>query len=518
MSESPRVSVIIPCYRHAHFLGGAIESGLAQTYPNVEVVVVDDGSPDDTAQVAARYPVRCARQENRGLSAARNTGLRVSSGEFLVFLDADDRLLPNAISDGLTVFKQHPNCAFVSGDHRRVAADGSPVPTPERVSATTEHYADFLRGNYIGMHATVLYRRAPIAEAGGFDESLRACEDYDLYLRLARDFPVQQHEAIVAQYVRHDANMSHNIALMLPTVLAVLRRQWPRARANAELRRAYRDGMDAWLTYYADELVAQAKAHQRAGRRREVLRCAVLLLRFAPMRAVKLLAGRLLKKIARRNPNKIPPVGRVHFGDLRRVEPISRRFGFERGRPIDRYYVENFLAKRAAEIRGRVLEIGDNSYTLRFGGARVTRSDVLHVHDPGATFVGDLPTADHLPSDAFDCVVLTQTLHLIYDYRAALRTLHRILKPGGVLLATFPGISQLEDGEWAETWYWSFTTRAAKKMFGEFFPTIEVEMHGNVLAATAFLQGIAAEELTTGELDHCDPLYEMLITVRTTKR
>ncbi len=516
MNDSPHVSVIIPCYKHAHFLCGAIESALAQTYKNVEVVVVDDGSPDETAQVAAQYPVRYVRQENRGLSAARNTGIRECTGDFLVFLDADDRLLPNAIEAGVACFKKHPQCAFVSGDNRRVAPDGSQVATPERVLASENHYADFLRGNYIGMHATVMYRREPIVSAGGFDESLRACEDYDLYLRLARTFPTAQHDELVAEYVRHDANMSRDIGLMLPTVLTVLHRQWPHVKGDTELLGAYRDGFNAWKNYYADELIAEAKTHKNASARREMLRALVLLLRFAPGRFVSFMLRKIYRKLFAKK-SAVPKIGAVNFGDLRRVEPISRRFGYERGTPIDRYYIENFLARNSTDIRGRVLEIGDNSYTLRFGGARVTQSDVLHVHDSTATFVGDLPTADHIPSNAFDCVVLTQTLHLIYDYRAALRTLHRILKPGSVLLATFPGISQLEDGEWAETWYWSFTTRAAKKMFGEFFRDVQTESHGNVLAATAFLQGIAAEELAQSELEYRDPLYETLVTVRAQK-
>ena len=326
-----------------------------------------------------------------------------------------------------------------------------------------------------------------------------------------------QHDALIAEYVRHDANMSHDLALMLPAVLRVLGRQWPQAKLDPDLRRAYADGVKAWKDYYAQEASAQAMAHWRAGRRIEAARAVGLLVRHAPRLFFQKIARKLAGRICRPASDLVPPAGRVRFGDLRRLEPISRRFGYERGQPIDRYYVENFLARRASDIRGRVLEIGDNSYTVRFGGAGVTRSDVLHVHDPRATFVGDLPTADHLPSDAFDCVVLTQTLHLIYDYRAALLTLQRILKPGGVLLATFPGISQLEDGEWAETWYWSFTTRAARRMFGEFFSSLEIEAHGNVLAATAFLQGLASGELSPGELDFSDPLYEMLVTVRAQK-
>src|SRR5215212_1699019 len=125
------VSVVIPCYNQAHFLGEAIESVLAQSYPNFEIVVVDDGSTDDTSEVAAYYPgVRLVRQENKGLSGARNVGLARSEGEYLVFLDADDRLLHEALEAHLEHLKANPECAFVSGHYRFMAVDGSPLPTP----------------------------------------------------------------------------------------------------------------------------------------------------------------------------------------------------------------------------------------------------------------------------------------------------------------------------------------------------------------------------------------------------
>jgi SAM-dependent methyltransferase len=183
--------------------------------------------------------------------------------------------------------------------------------------------------------------------------------------------------------------------------------------------------------------------------------------------------------------------------------------------------VERFLARHAGDVRGRVLEVGDDSYTRRFGGDRVAVSDVLHVTggNPQATIVADLASADDVPSDAFDCVILTQTLHLIYDFRAAIRTVHRILRPGGVLLATFPGISQISRDEWSDRWYWAFNSRSARRLFEEVFPAsrVQVEPHGNVLSAISFLQGLAAEELRRGELDHRDPQYEVLITVQAAK-
>jgi SAM-dependent methyltransferase len=213
--------------------------------------------------------------------------------------------------------------------------------------------------------------------------------------------------------------------------------------------------------------------------------------------------------------------GRIRFGSFRRIAPISRAWGSDRGMPIDRYYIERFLRVHAADIRGHVMEIRDDAYTREFGGDRVTKTDVLHAvaGNPQATIVADLAGADHITSDTFDCVILTQTLQFIYDAPAAVDTLHRILKPGGILLATFPGISQ--SNRRMERWddHWRFTTVSSRRLFGERFPPeqVTVEAHGNVLVAIAFLHGLAAQELRPEELDHVDPDYEVLITVRAVK-
>jgi SAM-dependent methyltransferase len=203
------------------------------------------------------------------------------------------------------------------------------------------------------------------------------------------------------------------------------------------------------------------------------------------------------------------------------VTPISAWFGFDRGLPIDRYYIDRFLAAHANDIQGRVLEIGDSDYTRRFGGNRVTVSDVLDVAEgsSSATFVGDLTSAEHIPSNIFDCAIVTQTLHLIYDVRSAFASLYRILKPGGVLLLTVPGISPISRDQWGQSWYWGFTTLSVRRLLEEAFPSVcvEVDAYGNVLAATAFLQGLATSELQAEELNLRDAQYELLITARTEK-
>jgi SAM-dependent methyltransferase len=221
----------------------------------------------------------------------------------------------------------------------------------------------------------------------------------------------------------------------------------------------------------------------------------------------------------------VPPVGLVRFGSLRRLSPISRNWGDDRGGPIDRFYVTAFLERHREDVHGRVLEIAEDVYAKWFGGDRVDRIDILEYREgehPRATFVGDLADAPQLPSNAFDCVILTQTLQLIYDVRSAVATVHRILRPGGVVLATVPGITPVnrQDAEsWGNYWCWSFTALSTRRLFEEHFApaSIDVRTHGNVLTAAAFLYGLGRGELTRRELDHADPDYEMLITLRAQK-
>ena len=211
----------------------------------------------------------------------------------------------------------------------------------------------------------------------------------------------------------------------------------------------------------------------------------------------------------------------IDFGDLRRIAPISTNWGFERGSPVDRFYVERFLARSAADVRGCVLEAADDGYTRRFGGDRVTAVDILH-HDTAnarATVIADLAQGDGIPSAAFDCVLLTQTLQYVYDLEAAVLTIDRMLKPGGVLLMTVPGLSRIDANPWDGAWLWTFTARALRRLLEQRFApaAVEIEAHGNVLAAVALLHGLAAEELRAEELDEHDPRYPVIITARAQK-
>ncbi len=216
-------------------------------------------------------------------------------------------------------------------------------------------------------------------------------------------------------------------------------------------------------------------------------------------------------------------VGRVDFGHLRRVSPISPVFAFDRGQLVDRYYVRQFLQACREDVRGRVLEMMDDNYTREFGDTRVTRSDVLHsvAGNPRATIVADLTVDNPIPDDTFDCIICTQTLQFIYDFRAALRQLHRILTPGGVLLLTAHGTSRIGRREGDDAWgeYWRFTAQSMPRVMAEAFPPAgtTIEVYGNVLAAVANLHCLAAEDLTRAELDYRDPNYEVLLAVRAMK-
>ena len=212
---------------------------------------------------------------------------------------------------------------------------------------------------------------------------------------------------------------------------------------------------------------------------------------------------------------------RVGWGDFNRVGPFSPEWGADRGRCIDRYYIEDFLERHAADIHGDVLEVHDADYTRQFGGARVHRSDVVDIDATNgrATVIADLRCASVIPADRYDCFIMTQTLHVIYEVRAVLSECRRILKPGGALLATLPCASRIAPEQGLDGDFWRFTPSATRRLFGEIFDPghVEVRAYGNVLTNVAFLYGLACHELTRDEFEAHDPYFPLLISVRATK-
>ncbi len=279
----PRVSVIIPCYNQARFLGDALASVAAQTQSAAEVIVVDDGSSDNTAEVARRYPgVRLVRQRNAGLAAARNSGLRHATGDYLVFLDADDRLLSSALQIGATALEERPEHAFVFGGVRYIGADGSAMPTPPQPTVGGSYYRSLLRDCFIWAPAAVMYRRSAVEDVGGFDTAVSPSADYDMYLRLTRTHPVHRHGEVVADYRRHGGNMTLNRGLMLKSESTVLRRQRKHLQLDDDLLAAYRAGLRRTQDHYGAMLARDVRSLAAAGAWGPAVAGALQLLRHHP--------------------------------------------------------------------------------------------------------------------------------------------------------------------------------------------------------------------------------------------
>lgn len=560
MNSKLTVSVIIPFLNTGKFIREAIESVFAQTYDDWELLLVDDGSTDGSTAItryyADQYPARVSYLEheghqNRGTCASRNLGIRKANGKYIALLDADDVWLPHKLKQQVEILDSHPEAGMVYGlsqywyswtenpegnqsDYvEELGVQPNTVFKPPRL---------FIRCYPLGEAAApcpsdLLLRREMVEHIGGFEEEFRGI--YQLYEDQVFLTKVYLNASVFAASECWDKHRLHPDSCEAVAT---------KAGHYDSVRLVFLNWLEKYLTEQGvkDPKVWHALQKALWSYRHPIFyhlskRTKSLMTQMKEI--VKLTAQRTLPapilhwlKAQWRGHEYRPPVGWVRFGNLRRLTPISPDWGFDRGSPVDRYYVEKFLSGQAQQdIRGHTLEIEDNTYTHQFGGDRVTKSDVLHVKEgnPNATIVADLTCAEQIPSNTFDCIVLTQTLQLVYDLRSAVKTLYRILKPGGVVLATVPGITQIshyqpeqasdtwahDTDNWSNCWCWSFTTLSAKRLFEDAFSpeNVAVESYGNVLAATAMLHGLAAQELHQTELDYRDPDYQVIITVRAKK-
>lgn len=495
----PLVSVIIPCFNQARYLADAVRSALCQTYTHFEIVVIDDGSKDETRKVASGFQnVKYFYQENRGLASARNVGIRECRGDFLVFLDADDLLSTTALQIGIDELLSHPECAFVSGDHRRVNADLIPLFKFRSRPIQEMHYLAFLRGNYIGMHATVMYRRGPLEGTGGFNESLEACEDYDLYLRIAREHPVRCHGSIVADYRQHEANMSRDPEFMLNWALTVHRAQYEYVKGHPNLELAYAEGDRYFREYYGNQIFRHLRARfQISPVDCSSARCLVSVLLQYPIKRVS--AARTKEKLeymysalrkAVRRATVSPPLGKIRFGAMRSKHPIC----VERGDlpSITRWYSDHWLSQHQPNLNGRVLKV--DSTELSADGMDVALCD------------------------AYDAVICALQLQSVYDLESAVKHMWGLLKPSGVLFATLPAVTTAQGMN--ENDFWRFTVISARRLFELQFHKdwIEVQPLGNVLTSIGALHGLQAGEFSQRELDTVGVQHPVLIGVKATKR
>jgi hypothetical protein len=486
---------------------GDLERALEGLRDRAEVIVCQEGiaSLPDAAGPAKRVAIR----EGSPLGAVWNAGLRASAGRFVVFLDHNERILPGGLESNLHRFKKNPDCGFVYGAYRVMDHKGDPLDH-QIVSHSAGIYEALLSGNDIPVRAAVMYRRDRLEEAGGFDPFLAHYETHDVQLRLSHLYPIAPGLDWVAERMPQ-TEASPDALQRLREGMAVLRMEWFRSGGDIRWRHAYRVGVKALKRRY----VLESFRAMRSGRHR-LFRTSLDVLRSAPLLAAEIVTKKLHKGLLRSRPR-----GPINLGDLQRTTPISSSFGTERGKPLDRRYIEQFLASHAHDIRGRVLEVGDDYYTRAFGGNRVTRCDVLHGGrgNPHASLTGNLEERDQLPCEAFDCIILTQTLQYIFNLPQAVDSLHRSLKPGGVLLATVPGVSSVERGGWGSSWYWSLTSTALQRLLETQFPLsgLTVQTYGNVLSAVCFLHGLVEEDIGSQELDARDPFIPVIVAARATK-
>ncbi len=252
IDNSRFISIIIPCYNNANYLAEAINSVLEQNYQNIEIIVVDDGSKDNPKNITDNYPsIKYFFQTNKGPSAARNTGIKHSRGQFLVFLDADDRLLKDALSINLNYLIENKKAAFVSGAYIFFYQKENKSWEMKR-EIDTDHYRHLLEGNYIGIHSSVMYQRW-IFDDFCFDEKLKGSEDYDLFLKIARKHSILHHTELVAFYRVHDTNVTSNIPFMFETALEVLSKQ-KKLIKDIEEENSLKTGFYFLNKYYSEKI------------------------------------------------------------------------------------------------------------------------------------------------------------------------------------------------------------------------------------------------------------------------
>ena len=513
-----KVSVIIPFYNSEKFIGETVESVFAQTYQNWELLLVDDGSTDASRGLAMNYAdqhpdkvryLSHAGHQNRGASPSRNLGWKNSQGDIVLFLDSDDILLPKKLETHVLVFEQHPEVDALFGatlfwygwTHNSADQAKEFVWEPWKAQGIQADtliqppglLKPLIKSNLMPCPSSLMLRRNILELIGGWPEDIRNIyDDHGLCVKLFLKATLFIAPGWLEKYRIHEDSWIHNTEKggnTLPARIFYL--DWVKAYLSSQ---NYHDSqieqyVDNELAYYQNPL----------------------------------------------DKNKIDlplPVGLKNFGDLHRITPISRRRGLDRsrsvrgipGQPIDAYYIEAFLERHRADMKGRVLEAGDSRYTRKFGGSQVSHTDVLdasRADKPGTDRFHWMAGGKDVPDRAFDCLILPHTLSLTYAVRSNIKRAYAALKPGGILLATLPGIRQVSHldinpgGE-----YWRFTDTSAEELFGQVFgrENLEIETHGNVLAASGLLFGLEAHELRQDELDFNDPDYQVVISVRAIKK
>ena len=466
----PRVSVVLTCRDQGRQLPICLHSVKRQLGPRDEIVIVDDGSTDPlTVQMLDHWyresDLDVVRTDGVGLVRARDVGLSRSQGSVLFALGAEQAVDATYIERAMGVLESDSGIAFVTCGLYDEKTGFVWIPdSASQADLTGCHRVPF-----------PVVRREQLEQAGGYDTSFDRPEqsDWELVLRLSgggrRGALIR--EGLVSCYSNDGVRDTET---------------FPVAKAVWEKQRA------VFQSYWREAVLGLENQRRR------------------------------LQAHADQDTTSQTDAGArsINWGDLRRVEPISAVWGIDRGLPVDRYYINHFLEKNRRDIRGRVLEVKDPGYTQAYG-SMAECTDVVDIaqDNPSATLISDLSARGSLPEAKYDCFILTQTLHIIYEIRNVIENAYRTLRPGGVLLTTLPCVSRIDYESGLEQDQWRFTPASARRLFEDIFGVaqVSIESHGNVLTCSSFLMGLAAADLTAEELNHHDPYFPLLICVRAVK-
>jgi SAM-dependent methyltransferase len=487
--SGPTVALIITGRGHAHDLDAVLRGVGAQTRPPDELLIVDEGrlnlSTRHTLARLERAGYRVIRRDPVVREGPLNAAVRASGAPLIMLLEAGHVLTRDWLEAAANRLHQDPTIAFVTptavdrGAAEGVAAD--PVATARVLN-----------------RQTAMFRRELWQTVGGFDDELGTCAWNAFWLSAAE----RGLRGTTIDGSAPDATAGRRLAM--------------------DPGAAPPDGLERFYGRHLVQLASNPRAHLLEKER------LILLERDRHdhlSRRRTSVQGELeeLDAEVARLTSELRALGRdrVEMGDLRRTSPLSPVWGLDRGLPLDRHYIHGFLTRHRSDIRGHVLEIKDAGYTRWFGGDAVCAADVLDVDasNERATIIADLTRADAIQDATYDCFILTQTLGVIYDVRAALAHAYRILKPGGVLLCTVPALGRISYEEGLDADFWRFTEASVRQMFAAVFPlaAFQITGYGNVLASAAFLFGLAPAELTAAELDVTDPFFPVVYGIRAEK-
>ena len=592
-------------YNSEQYIVEAIESVIDQSYSNWELVLIDDGSSDNSTMIAKGYVEKYSKRiryfehenhQNKGMSASRNLGISKSNGMYFCFLDSDDIYMPQKIKNNIKIMCSYPEVEFIvaateywyswTGNIKDREKDRvwmnfgvKPRSVIEPPILLFHFINDIKTAPCIG---SFLIKKKAIHKVGLFIEEFKGLyEDQAFITKLYHKTRGYVCDECLDKYRKHPESsvevskskgtiqtatinflnwveeyfLENNLIDLKIWKALIERRQKvinnyitnSYTKQDYKERLNYEEKNKEYTTKYEkllnskDEWKSIAKERseklKQVRNRLEKSKNRISLLKesklhwknIAEERKIKnKLQDKKIKSFKAKGINRYllfldtytqyvylnflkiiksiylistktqPDTNKTDTKTIsgkisgkleaktdllfkRSLNPVSKEWGFDRGVPIDRYYIEDFIKYNSAAIKGKILEINDNRYTIKYGKHKVIESDVLDINENNtkATIIADITDSKHISTNKFDCIIFTQTLQLIYDFESAIKTLHRILNKNGVLLVTFPGITKiLVDRNYG--WYWNFTTFSAEKIFNKYFHSEDLHINRGI--------------------------------------